>query len=121
MINYPKKIDLNKFQENTNNPENKFGLPKEIKFCKKCVVSNQRPNSTIEFANKPTEKENYSFFDDKGICDACNYSEKKKILIGKKENLNFKNYAINIEKLMVNMIVLFLAQVEKTVFLHLIY
>ena len=47
--------------------------------------------------------------------------KKKKILIGKKENLNFKNYAINIEKLMVNMIVLFLAQVEKTVFLHLIF
>ena len=25
-----------------------FGLPPEVKFCKKCVISNQRPNSTVE-------------------------------------------------------------------------
>ncbi len=92
MINYPKKIDLNKFQENTNNPENKFGLPKEIKFCKKCVVSNQRPNSTIEFANKPTEKKKTIHFDDKGICDACNYSEKK-------ENIDWKERELELQEL----------------------
>ena len=27
------------------------GQPNEIKFCKKCVISNQRPNSVIEFKN----------------------------------------------------------------------
>ena len=96
MINYPKKIDLNKFQENTNNPENKFGLPKEIKFCKKCVISNQRPNSTIEFANKPTEKKKTIHFDDKGICDACNYSEKK-------ENIDWKERELELQELAINM------------------
>ena len=50
-IKYPKKIDLKKFEKNLTNPEIKFGLPKDIKFCKKCVISNQRPNSTIEFKN----------------------------------------------------------------------
>ena len=54
MIKYPKKLDLAKYKKTINNPENKFGLPREVKFCKKCVVSNQRPNSTIEFANKPS-------------------------------------------------------------------
>ena len=24
----------------------KYGLPEEVRFCKKCVISNQRPNST---------------------------------------------------------------------------
>ena len=25
-----------------------YGLPSKVKFCKKCVISNQRPSSTIE-------------------------------------------------------------------------
>ena len=28
----------------------------EVKFCKKCVMSNQRPGSTIEFKNTKNEK-----------------------------------------------------------------
>jgi len=27
----------------------KYGLPLEVKFCKKCTMNNQRPSSTIEF------------------------------------------------------------------------
>ena len=42
-------------------------------------------------------------------------------LIGMIERENLMNYAINSEKKMVNMIVLFLALVVKTVFLRLIY
>ena len=38
-------------------------LPKEIRYCKKCVISNQRPRIT---------------FDEKGVCSACNYAEYKK-------------------------------------------
>ena len=106
MINYPKnrsKQISRKYQQS----QNKFGLPKEIKFCKKCAISNQRPNSTIEFANKPTEKRKLFILMIKVFVTLVIIVKKKKILIGKKENLNFKNYAINIEKLMVNMIVLF--------------
>ena len=33
-----------------------YGLPTEIKFCKTCVISNQRPSSTIEFKNQKGEK-----------------------------------------------------------------
>ena len=33
----------------------KYGLPLNVVFCKKCTMSNQRPNSTVEF--KQTEKE----------------------------------------------------------------
>ena len=38
-------------------------LPKEVKFCKKCVMSNQRPRIS---------------FDSDGICGPCNYTEMKK-------------------------------------------
>ena len=34
----------------------KYGLPEEVRFCKKCVISNQRPNSTVEFKAQKTKK-----------------------------------------------------------------
>ncbi len=37
-------------------------LPKKVRFCKKCVISNQRPRTD---------------FDENGVCNACNYAEKK--------------------------------------------
>ena len=30
---------------------NFLGLPEEVKFCKKCEMTNQRPSSVIEFKN----------------------------------------------------------------------
>ena len=33
-----------------------YGLPEEVKFCTNCVISNQRPSSTVEFKNKVGEK-----------------------------------------------------------------
>ena len=40
-----------------------YGLPDEIKFCKKCVMSNQRPASTQEFKHKPDSKKVTMNFD----------------------------------------------------------
>jgi N-acetyl sugar amidotransferase len=54
-----------------------YGLPNEIKFCKKCVISNQRPNSTIEFKNEKGEKKKVISFNDEGVCSACVYQEEK--------------------------------------------
>ena len=47
-------------------------------YCKKCVISNQRPNSTIEFLSNKQQKKKTIKFDSNGICDACNLSLKKK-------------------------------------------
>lgn len=41
----------------------KYNLPAEIKFCKKCVMSNQRPRIV---------------FDEEGVCSACRFSEHKR-------------------------------------------
>ena len=40
-----------------------YNLPEEVKFCKKCVMSNQRPRIV---------------FDENGVCNSCNYWERKK-------------------------------------------
>ena len=50
------KLDLSKFLEQSPNPEVKYGLPREIKFCYKCCISNQRPNSAIEFKHNKNSK-----------------------------------------------------------------
>lgn len=40
-----------------------YNLPSEVKFCKRCTISNQRPRIT---------------FDEHGVCSACNYAEYKR-------------------------------------------
>lgn len=44
----------------------KYKLPREVKFCKKCTVSNQRPRIT---------------FDKDDVCSACNYAKFKRTQI----------------------------------------
>ena len=50
-----------------------FGLPENVKFCRNCVISNQRPNSTVEFKNLNKNKKQTIAFNEDGICDACQY------------------------------------------------
>jgi N-acetyl sugar amidotransferase len=54
-----------------------FGLPQTVLFCKKCVISNQRPNSTVEFRQKIIDKKITINFDQNGVCSACNFAEEK--------------------------------------------
>ena len=55
-----------------------YGLPLEVKYCKKCIISNQRPPSVVEFKNKDSHKERTIDFNEEGICEACQFAEKKK-------------------------------------------
>ena len=54
-----------------------FGLPSEVIFCKRCVISNQRPSSTVEFKHSKDEKKSTIGFDNNGVCAACHYQETK--------------------------------------------
>ena len=54
-----------------------YGLPSEVKYCTRCVISNQRPNSVVEFKNKPQDKKPTIFFDGDGVCSACRFAELK--------------------------------------------
>lgn len=69
------------------NLEVKYGLPKEVKFCKSCVMSNQRPASTIEFKHTINSKKVTLNINEDGICDACKTAkEKEKIDWVKRED-----------------------------------
>lgn len=54
-----------------------YGLPEEVKFCTKCVMSNQRPTSAIEFKHTRDSKKTTMNFDEHGVCDACRTAEIK--------------------------------------------
>lgn len=62
--------------------EAKYGLPSEVKFCKRCVMSNQRPASEIEFKHNINTKKKTLNFDNEDICDACRNADQK-------ENINW--------------------------------
>jgi len=57
--------------------EAKYGLPSEVKFCKRCVMSNQRPASEIEFKHNINTKKKTLNFDEEGVCDACRNADQK--------------------------------------------
>lgn len=57
--------------------EAKYGLPARVVFCKKCVISNQRPTTTLEFKNNPSQTKPTTAFNEEGVCDACIWAEKK--------------------------------------------
>ena len=54
-----------------------YGLPENVRFCKLCVISNQRPSSTVEFKNSGGGNKSGISIGEDGICDACSYNNDK--------------------------------------------
>lgn len=57
--------------------ETYFGLPEKVEFCARCVISNQRPSSTVEFKSSPQETKQTIEIDDQGVCSACRFQDEK--------------------------------------------
>lgn len=57
--------------------KNMYGLPTEIKYCKKCNVINQKPTSTNEYNHDINTDQIPIKFNKKDICFACETVEKK--------------------------------------------
>lgn len=73
-----KKSDLIQYEpEKRKNLKVLYGLPRDVVFCTRCVISNQRPNSTVEFKNKQANKKETIPMDKNGICSACRYADIK--------------------------------------------
>lgn len=61
-------------------PENNtayFGLPENVVFCRRCIMSNQRPSSYPEFKHTPDRLTPTLHIDEEGVCDACRYADRK--------------------------------------------
>lgn len=55
----------------------KYGLSSNVVFCKRCVLSNQRPCSVPEFKHTLDYQRRSLHIDERGLCDACRYAEQK--------------------------------------------
>ncbi len=70
-----------------------FGLPSKVIFCKKTLISNQRPTSAIEFLHRKKTKKKTLNIDKNGISDSWKYSQLKK-------KINFKKRKQQLLKLL---------------------
>ena len=57
--------------------QTKYGLPEQVVFCNRCVMSNQRPCSSIEFKHTKDRRHKTLHIDEQGVCDACRFAEQK--------------------------------------------
>ena len=58
--------------------ETYYNLSKEVIFCKRCVMSNQRPASVPEFRHtRNRDGAKYMQINEEGVCDACIHAEVK--------------------------------------------
>jgi N-acetyl sugar amidotransferase len=79
---YPAPVDLGPYLPAAGGPrQTKYGLPERIEFCRSCVISNQRPNSAVEFRHTRQSQKRTINFDADGVCDACRLAEQKKASI----------------------------------------
>lgn len=80
-IALPGDVDLSLYAPEVKNPSTMYGLPQEVTFCKRCVISNQRPNSAVEYQHTKASTKKTIHFDEEGICDACRFAERKNRVI----------------------------------------
>lgn len=72
------QLDYSAYAADKKNPVNFYALPKNVEFCARCGVSNQRPNSTVEHKHTKQSAKKTIAFDEAGVCDACKVAEQKK-------------------------------------------
>lgn len=74
----PTPVDKELFAPDRTDPEARYGLPKGVEFCTRCVISNQRPNSAVEFEHTSGSSKSTIRFDEHGVCDACRVAQEKR-------------------------------------------
>jgi N-acetyl sugar amidotransferase len=54
-----------------------YGLPAQVKFCRICCMSNQRPNAKNEYAHSSNTPSTTIGFGEDGVCAACRNKERQ--------------------------------------------
>ena len=69
--------DLSRFNKPEQELDVLYGLPRLVKFCTMCNMSNQQPMSSNEYAHSKDSKKTTWSFDDEGVCHACRFNNLK--------------------------------------------
>ncbi len=70
-------VDVSRYKKSLDDLEVFYGLPKTVRFCRKCNMSNQQPMSSNEYAHSKESKKTTISFDENGVCHACNFNNLK--------------------------------------------
>lgn len=71
------QVDRSAYAPDNPDPSTFYGLPQDVQFCRRCVISNQRPSSSVEFKHRASSRKSTIHFDENGVCDACQLAERK--------------------------------------------
>ena len=52
-------------------------MTREVRYCVRCVISNQRPLAGREYARLPGSEPDQMVIDAEGVCGACRVAERK--------------------------------------------
>jgi len=76
---YPRRRRINHhpFEQDIGPFETRYGLPQQVSFCRRCVISNQRPNSAVEYGHTRQSTKNTIHFNAEKVCDACLMADRK--------------------------------------------
>ena len=79
MAIFPKTRVVNhaEFQTTDDSRSARYGLLTAVTFCHRCVTSNQKPISAIEFQHTAASVKQAIHLDETNICDACRVTERK--------------------------------------------
>jgi N-acetyl sugar amidotransferase len=83
MFRYPARrpFDVGPFTREARPDDARYGLPFDVAFCRTCVISNQRPNSAVEYRHTKDSTKTTIHFDADGVCDACRLAARKRTAI----------------------------------------
>lgn len=70
-------VDLSRYSKPEAELEVFFGLPRQVKFCVKCNISNQQPMSSNEYEHGSSSTKSTIDFDADGVCRACRFNALK--------------------------------------------
>jgi N-acetyl sugar amidotransferase len=69
--------DLTRFNKPEQELDVLYGMPRYVKFCKMCNMSNQQPMSSNEYTHSKDSTKTTLSFDDEGVCHACRFNMRK--------------------------------------------
>lgn len=71
-------VDRSRYQADEGDLEVLYGLPREVRFCVRCNISNQQPMSSNEYSHGKGSTKTTLTFDEDGVCHACRFNDLKR-------------------------------------------
>lgn len=70
-------VDRTRYSMKEQDLEVFYGLPREVKFCRQCNMSNQQPMSANEYSHSSASAKETMEFNSEGVCRACTFNALK--------------------------------------------